>query len=52
MDTKILVLLLGGSFLILLGIAIQFFGMLVDSQCNQLEPNENYKKTICEKYWR
>lgn len=28
-----------------------FIGMLIDNQCYQLEPNQFYNHTICEKYW-
>lgn len=27
-------------------------GMYIDPQCYQLEPNENYISTICERYWK
>lgn len=27
-------------------------GMYIDHQCYQLEPNENYISTICERYWK
>jgi hypothetical protein len=27
-------------------------GTYIDHQCYQLEPNENYISTICERYWK
>lgn len=30
---------------------IAFINMMIDHQCYQLEPNENYTSTICEHYW-
>jgi hypothetical protein len=27
-------------------------GMYIDHQCYQLEPNENYISTTCERYWK
>lgn len=32
-------------------IVYNFIGMLIDNQCYQLEPNQFYNHTICEKYW-
>lgn len=31
---------------------ISTIGMYIDHQCYQLEPNENYTSTICERYWK
>ncbi len=31
---------------------ITVFNMLVDHQCYQLRPGDNYNHTICEKYWK
>lgn len=28
-----------------------FVGMYIDHQCYQLQPNDNYNHTICERYW-
>lgn len=41
-----------GLTLIGIGWAIMIIEMLIDNQCYQLIPNDNYKKTICEKYWK
>ena len=29
-----------------------FIGMYIDHQCYQLEANERYVSTICERYWK
>lgn len=38
--------------IIFIGILIfETIDMLIDHQCYQLEPNEFYNSTICERYW-
>ena len=52
MRKSVLIILVLG---IVFGISIVFYeivDMLIDHQCYQLEPNEKYRKTICEKYWK
>lgn len=42
------------SIIVVLFIGILFFetiDMLIDHQCYQLQPNDFYKSTICERYW-
>ena len=44
-----------GAVLILIGIVwevLEILDMLIDHQCYQLEPNDFYNSTICERYWR
>lgn len=41
-----------GITLIVIGIFILLVEMYIQSQCCQLEPNEFYSSTICEKYWK
>lgn len=41
-----------GCILIFLGIVITIVDMLIDHQCYQLEPNDFYQSTICERYWK
>ena len=40
-----------GIAMIIVSIAIQVIGMLIDHECYQLEPNEFYQNSICERYW-
>lgn len=42
----------GGIVLIVTSIMWQVAEMLIDHECYQLEPNEFYKSSICENYWR
>lgn len=43
---------IGGLLLITIGIIWQVVEMLIDHNCYQLEPNEFYKSSICERYWK
>ena len=36
---------------IVLGIISLVVGMLIDHECYQLEPNDRYQSSICERYW-
>lgn len=45
-------LLIIGLIMILIGIASMVIGMLIDHECYQLQPNEFYNSSICEKYWK
>lgn len=36
---------------IVVGIAMIVIGMLIDHECYQLQPNDFYSHSICEKYW-
>ena len=45
-------LIIAGVILILIGIIWEIIDMLIDHQCYQLEPNDFYNSTICERYWR
>lgn len=47
-----MILSIVGLGLIALGILITFIDMLIDHQCYQLEPNDFYQSTICERYWK
>lgn len=47
----LLIILLIIVALIFLIIIQQVIGMLIDHECYQLEPNDLYKSSICEKYW-
>ena len=51
-DNKIIVLFSLGILMFILGFTIQFINMMIDHQCYQLEPNDFYNKTICERYWK
>ena len=44
-------ILILGIFMIILGLFLEFIDMMIDHQCYQLEPNDFYNLTICEKYW-
>lgn len=41
-----------GIFMLIIGITFNIIGMLIDHECYQLQPNEFYQSSICEKYWR
>ena len=41
-----------GVGMIILGFILEFIDMMIDHQCYQLEPNDFYSSTICEKYWK
>ena len=41
-----------GIFMIILGLFLEFIDMMIDHQCYQLEPNDFYSSTICERYWK
>lgn len=46
-----MILSIVGFVMIILGIIITVIDMLIDHQCYQLEPNDFYQSTICERYW-
>jgi len=50
-NTAIIILIVGFA-MIILGIIITVIDMLIDHQCYQLEPNDFYQSTICERYWK
>lgn len=45
-------LLILSLILIVIGIVWEIVDMLIDNECYQLEPNDYYKSSICERYWR
>lgn len=47
----IILTVLGFAFIVL-GVIIEIADMMIDHQCYQLEPNEFYQSTICERYWK
>lgn len=49
---KIYYLMIIIMLVILAASLIVVFNMLVDHHCYQLQPNDNYNHTICEKYWK
>ena len=51
-DIKVYILIILGLFLIVLGFTIQLIEMMIDHECYQLQPNDFYSSTICEKYWK
>lgn len=51
-DKKVWVLVIIGCLLIDIGIIVTVVEMLIDHNCYQLESNDKYEKTICEKYWK
>ena len=51
-DNKVIILFSLGIFMIILGLFLEFIDMMIDHQCYQLEPNDFYSSTICEKYWK
>ena len=46
------ILMILGCSLIILGLFLEFIDMMIDHQCYQLEPNDKYQSTICERYWK
>jgi hypothetical protein len=52
MKKAMMLLIILGISMILLGIIIEFIDMMIDHNCYQLEPNEFYQSTICERYWK
>ena len=44
-----ILIILGCSFIIL-GLFLEIIDMMIDHQCYQLEPNDKYQSTICERY--
>lgn len=50
-DNKVIILFSLGLFMITLGLFLEFIDMMIDHQCYQLEPNDFYQSTICERYW-
>ena len=46
------ILMILGYSLIILGLFLEFIDMMIDHQCYQLEPNDRYQSTICERYWK
>ena len=44
-------LMVVGITLIIIGIIYQIIEITVQNQCYQLQPNDFYSSTICEKYW-
>ena len=51
-DNKVIILFSLGLFMIILGLFLEFIDMIIDHQCYQLEPNDFYQSTVCERYWR
>ena len=51
-DNTVIILFSLGIFMIILGLFLEFIDMMIDHQCYQLEPNDFYSSTICEKYWK
>ena len=51
-DKKVIILFSLGLFMIILGLFLEFIDMMIDHNCYQLEPNDFYSSTICERYWR
>lgn len=31
---------------------VSIIGMLIDHECYQLQPNNNYVHSVCERYWK
>lgn len=52
MIRDVMILIIAAIAIMVLGFIILFCGMMIDHQCYQLEPNEFYQSTICEKYWK
>lgn len=50
-NTAIIILIVGFTSIVI-GIIITVIDMLIDHQCYQLEPNDFYQSTICERYWK
>lgn len=51
-DIKVIIVFSLGIFMIILGLFLEFIDMMIDHQCYQLEPNDFYQSTVCERYWR
>ena len=47
-----IILFVIGCVMLLIGALWITIDMLIDHQCYQLAPNEFYKSTICERYWK
>lgn len=45
------ILIIIGLIMIIFSIVFTVIDMLIDHQCYQLKPNDNYQSTICERYW-
>ena len=52
MRRDVMILIIVVIAMIVLGFIIQVCEMMIDHQCYQLEPNEFYQSTICERYWK
>lgn len=48
----VIIILLAIVMLFVCVFVYEVVDMLIDHQCYQLKPNENYNKTICERYWK
>lgn len=48
---EIVSLILGISFIVI-GILAILTKMFIQNQCYQLQPNDFYNTSICEKYWK
>lgn len=49
---KVLVLTIIGILLIVSGLFIRIYEEIEEVSCYHLPPNEFYKNSICEKYWK
>lgn len=50
-EKVIIGLIIAGISLIFIGMLYTYIEMMIDHNCYQLEPNDRYSKTVCEKYW-
>ena len=51
MEVALITLIALAILLIIIGIASEVIEMLIDHECYQLEPNDRYQYSICERYW-
>lgn len=48
----LIILIIVGIVFIIMGISLMIIDIFVNYKCYQLQPNDLYNSTICEKYWR
>ena len=52
MDKRVLLIAIMGTLLIIIGILFSIVDMFIDHECYQLQPNDKYVSSICERYWK
>ena len=52
LEKSLLIFTIIGFLMIIFAVAWTILEMMIDHNCYQLEPNEYYQSTVCEKYWK